>query len=66
MGIRFRWQSRDLGTPEASCTEVALAFPCVAAVVPQEGSGEDLPALIYVLTAHTSMVLQGVLVCTVL
>lgn len=53
MVIRFLWHSRDLSTPGASATEVALAFPCVAAVVTQEGSGEDLPTLIYVLTGHT-------------
>lgn len=60
MVSRFLWPSRDLNTA------VALAFLCVAAVVAQEGSGEDRPTLIYVLTGHTSMVVQAVLVCSML
>lgn len=66
MVIRFLWRSRDLNTPGASATEMALAFPCVAALVTQEGPGEDCPTLIYVPTGHISMVVQAVLVCSTL
>lgn len=62
MVIRFLWNSRDLSTTGASATEVAFTFLCVAAVVTQEKSGEELLTLIYVLTGHISMV---VLVCSV-
>lgn len=49
--------------PQGPCYKVPLIFPYV---VTQEEFGEDLPALIYVLTGLTSMVIQAVLACIML